>query len=129
MKQYTTVAEFVADLDPAKKEQVELLRSIITTAHAELTEHIKWNSPSYALDDTDRVTINLLNKEGVVNLVLHMGGTRKEDKKGQPVLTDDKGLVDWRSDVRGLMTFSSVADIQAKKADIASIVSRWLAIR
>jgi hypothetical protein len=112
MKQYTTVAEFVADLDPAKKEQVELLRSIITTAHAELTEHI-----------------NLVNKEGVVNLVLHMGGTRKEDKKGQPVLTDDKGLVDWRSDVRGLMTFSSVADIQAKKADIASIVSRWLAIR
>jgi hypothetical protein len=128
MKQYKDVTEFLADLDPAKKEQVELLRAIIKDAHPGLTEHIKWNAPSYVLDGVDRITFNLLNKQNVVNLILHMGATRPEDKKGAPILPDNKGLVTWMSDVRGLMHFADTADIKAKRADIADVISRWLAI-
>ena len=128
MKQYVTVPEFLADLDPVRREQVELLRSIIQHAHAGFTEHIKWNAPSYVLDGRDRLTFNLLNREGAVKLVLHMGATRKEIRGGQPILTNDKGLVYWPADIRGIMTFTDLADIQTHKSDIAEICSRWVAI-
>lgn len=129
MNKYTTIEEFLADQDESKREQIELLRSIIKNAHPHLTEHIKWNAPSYVLDGEDRVTFNLMNKEGVVKLILHMGATRKEDKKGVPVLSDDKGLVSWQSDIRGMLSFTDVADIKAKRAGIADILVRWLATK
>ncbi len=128
MQKYTDIPQFLADLDPVKKVQVELLRSIITKAHSGLTEHIKWNAPSYVLDGEDRITFNLVNKENVVNLILHMGVTRKEDKKGAPVMTDDKGLVAWQSDIRGILTFTDLDDIKAKQSDITYVISDWLAI-
>lgn len=129
MKKYTTVAEFLADLDSTKKEQVELLRKIITKAHAGLEEHIKWNAPSYILDGVDRVTFNLLNKEGLVKLVLHMDTARREDRKADPVMQDDFGLINWQSDVRGIITLTDLADLKAKQDKIGDIIKRWLAIK
>jgi hypothetical protein len=49
---------------------------------ADLTEHIKWNAPSYVLDGEDRITLNLLNKQGLAKLVLHMVATRPENRRG-----------------------------------------------
>ncbi len=129
MNKYTTVDEFLSDQDANKLEQIELLRSIIKKVHPGLTERIKWNAPSYVLDGEDRITFNLMNKEGVVKLILHMGAIRKENKKGAPVLADDTGLVAWQSDIRGIVSFTGVADIQAKQADVADIIKRWLAIK
>lgn len=128
MNKYTAIEEFLADQDADKLEQIELLRSIITEARPDLTEHIKWNASSYVLDGEDRITFNLMNKEGTVKLILHMGATRKEDKKGTPVLSDDKGLVAWQSDIRGIVSFTDAADIRTKQADVADVVKRWLAI-
>ena len=127
-KKYTTVTEFLDDLDAAKREQVEMLRSIINETHPGLDEHIKWNSPSYVLDGEDRVTFNLQNKEGVVKLVLHMGATREENKKGSPILADDHGLMTWQSDIRGVISFVDTDDVTAKRAEVSDIISRWLAI-
>ena len=128
MKKYKDIPEFLADLDADKREQVQLLRAIINDAHPGLSEHIRWNAPSYVLDGKDRVTFNLLNKENDVKLVLHLGATRKEDKKGTPILSDDTGLITWQSDIRGVVSFTSAADIAAKRADIMTLVSRWLAL-
>jgi hypothetical protein len=128
MNKYTTVAEFMDDLDESKRAQVEMLQSIIKQAGPGLEEHIKWNSPSYVLDDEDRVTFNLQNKEGVVKLVLHMGATRAEDKKGAPVMTDDSGLISWQSDIRGVLSFTDLDDVMAKRDQVSDIITRWLAI-
>jgi hypothetical protein len=125
---YTTVAEFLDDLDAAKREQVELLRSVIQEVHPGMEEHIKWNAPSFVLDGEDRVTFNLQNKEGVVKLVLHMGATREENKKGAPIMPNDHGLLTWPSDIRGVMSFKTLGDITAKRAEIADLITRWLAI-
>lgn len=125
---YTKVTEFLDDLDDAKREQVELLRQIITEVHPGLEEHIKWNAPSYVLDGEDRITFNLQNKEDVVKLVLHMGATRQEDKKGAPIMPDDHGLLTWQSDIRGVMSFDTIQDITDKRAEITDVITRWLAI-
>jgi hypothetical protein len=128
MQKYKDVPEFMADLDEDNRVQVETVRNIILQADTSLTEHIKWNAPSYVKDGTDRITFNMLNKERLVKLVLHMDTGRKEDKKAPPVMDDPSGLVEWASDIRGYLTFKDAQDIEDKKVQIAKIVKEWLAI-
>lgn len=127
MQKYKDLEDFFANTDPTRREQVQDLRAVIL-AHPGVTEHLKWNAPSYVYKGEDRVTFNLMNKEGVVKLVLHMGATKKEDKKGAPVLRDDSGLLQWSSDIRAMISFADLADVQAKRAAVSSVVERWLAI-
>lgn len=122
------VADLVSALDDQTREQVQLLRDIIASLDADLTEHIKWNAPSYVFDGEDRVTMNLRNKQGLVKLVLHMGATRPENRKGTPMLLEDEGIVEWASDIRGFVTFADLADVRAKEPALRRVLARWLAI-
>jgi Uncharacterized conserved protein len=128
MQKYKTLEEFFDDLSDDKRAQVEKLRGLILAAEPRLEEHLKWNAPSYVLDGEDRITFNLMNKQGVVKLVLHMGATRKEDKQGAPVMRDESGLIEWSSDIRGMMTFSDIENINSKLASLKKIVEDWLSI-
>ncbi len=123
-----SVADLVSSLDDPTREQVQLLRDIIGSLGADLAEHIKWNAPSYVFDGEDRITMNLRNKQGLVKLVLHMGATRPENKKGAPVLLADEGIVEWASDIRGFVTFADLADIRAQEPAVRRVLAGWLAI-
>lgn len=125
MKKYADVIEYLSDLQGDKLKQVELLRSIIFESAPNLIERIKWNAPSYALNDDDRITFGM-NKTGSTTLVLHMGATRKEDKKAPPILTGDHGLIEWKSDIRGVMAFKSSSEIDEHRDDITDVLKRWL---
>jgi len=128
MQKYTTVEDFLSDLDDDKSLQVKTLRDLILVVEPKLEEHIKWNAPSYVLDGEDRITFNLMNKQGVVKLVLHMGSTRKEDKKGAPVMQDDSGLIEWSSDIRGMITLTSIEDVNSNLISLKKIIKDWLSI-
>ena len=125
MGKYTTVDEFIDGLVKAQKDQVIKLRTIIKNAHPELTEHIKWNSPSYMLDGEDRITFSVRPGHPAA-IVLHMGATRPEDKNAKPVLNDPFGLITWKSDTRGVIVFNNIDDIEAKRHQFVSIIGRWL---
>ena len=127
MKKYATVAEYLADLEGDKLEQVEQLRAIIYEVNPTLVEQIKWNAPSYAMKGDDRITFGM-NKTGITTLVLHMGAMRKEDKKGLPILPNDHGLVQWKSDIRGLIAFESSQEITKHKDEIVDVLTRWLTV-
>lgn len=128
MNTYKTVNEFLNDLDEGKKSQVLQLREYILAAQPTLIEHIKWNAPSYVYDEVDRITFNLLNKEGVVKLVFHMGALRKEDKNGSPVLQDKFAVIEWVSDIRGYITFKNLEDVLVKEEAVKQLTAEWLAI-
>ena len=104
-----------------------MLRAIILETEPKLTESIKWNAPSYALDENDRITFAMY-KSGITALILHMGALRKETVNAPPVLTDDHGIVEWKSDIRGVMSFESSEEISNRKDDISDILRRWLAL-
>lgn len=128
MQKYKTVVEFLNELDDDKRLQVDMLRDLILSTEPQLEEHIKWNAPSYVLEDEDRITFNLMNKQGVVKLVLHMGATREEDKKGVPVMQDYSGLIEWSSDIRGMITFKSIEDVISNTTALKKILNDWLSI-
>lgn len=127
MDKYKTFDAYIDALDESRQAQVLKLREYILTVDPLLNEHIKWNAPSYVKDGEDRITFNTVNKAQVVTLVLHMGATRKEDKKGQPILKYAT-LVEWVSDIRGYMTFHSLGEIVSNKEAITRIVREWLAL-
>jgi hypothetical protein len=128
MKKYKTLEEFFNDLNNNKRLQVDTLRDLILKTEPQLEEHIKWNAPSYVLDGEDRITFNLMNKQEVVKLVLHMGATRKENKKGAPIMQDDSGLIKWSSDIRGMITFTTAEDINSNLILLKKIIKDWLSI-
>lgn len=125
MKKYLTVTEYLEDLSADKLAEVAMLREMILSINPALTEHIKWNAPSYVLEDTDRITFGM-NKTGVTTLVLHMGAARKENTNAGPLLSDDRGLVEWKSDIRGVMTFNHIEEIAARSEDISYVLQQWL---
>lgn len=128
MNKYKTIDEFLDDLDTDKKEQVQELRKYIQAADPSVEEHVKWNAPSYVKNGEDRITFNLYNKENLVKLVFHMGASRKENRKAEPILKDAQ-LIEWISDIRGYATFSSLEQIKSQEKLIKELVLRWLAIK
>lgn len=128
MQKFKTLEDFIDNLDKDKRLQVDTLRELILKTEPRLEEHIKWNAPSYILDGEDRITFNIMNKQGVVKLVLHMGATRKEDKKAVSVLKDESGLIEWSSDIRGVISFTGIEDINSKLTLLRKIIQDWLSI-
>jgi len=128
MNKYTTIEEFLADLSDDRRQQVEAIREIVTQANSSLTEHIKWNSPSYILDGEDRITFNMHYPDQTM-LVLHMGATRKEDKKADPIMKDETGLIKWSSDSRGYLSFKSINEIEDRKSQLTKTLTDWLTIK
>jgi hypothetical protein len=128
MKKYKTVDAFLEDMENSTLAQVNKLRKIIMSTEDSLIENIKWNAPNYVFNGEDRITFNLADKNGRVRLILHMGATKKEDKKAKPVLADDSSLVEWNSNIRGTITFAGLDDIQAKQVQLTRLVQKWLAL-
>ena len=126
MQKFNTVDEFLDSLDEDKKAQVLKLREWILSCSSGLTEHIKWNAPSYVYEGEDRITFSLLNKQNVVKLVLRMGATRKEDKKGKPVLNDKFSLIEWASNIRGYITFTDLDDVVSREKAVKQLIIEWL---
>lgn len=127
MDKYKTVEEYLDGLDSDRRAQVLKLRQYILEVNPSLEEQIKWNAPSYALGGEDRLTFNTMNKEKVVKLVFHMGATRKENKKGGPILREAP-VVKWVSDIRGYASFDAVDEIHANKESIKRTISDWLTV-
>jgi len=63
---------FLAELDHPLKATVDRLRLAILNCDREITEHIKWNAPTFRFNDIDRVTFNLRPRE-----IHHTGGRNR----------------------------------------------------
>lgn len=126
MKKYKTVQEFLTDLPSDKKKTVELLRHYILQANPGLTENIKWNAANYVFEGVDRITFNLLNKDQVVQIIVHKGAIEKEDKKAKPIMNDSSGLIKWNSNIRGTLSFRNIQDVENHSKELMNVIKNWL---
>lgn len=129
MDKFKTLEAFYAGQSGDTRTQVEAIRQIIMAAEPQLTEKLKWNAPNFVFEGEDRLTLNLMNKEGKVKLIFHMGATRAEDRKADPVMTDTTGLIFWNSNIRGTLTFESSLHVSQVRDQLTGLVRDWLKIR
>ncbi len=117
------VEAFLKTLKHPLKAEVEAIRAIILSANKQITEHIKWNAPSFCYNGEDRVTMNLRPRD-CVQLIFHRGAKVK-DSKGF-VFEDDTELIEWLAADRALVKLSDMNDVKAKRAALKKIVGKWV---
>ena len=59
------VERLVSGLDHPMKEGIERLRVAILDSNEEITEHVKWNAPSFRYAGEDRATFRLFPEDRV----------------------------------------------------------------
>ncbi len=126
MKKYKSITDFLEDLSPEQKYQVQLLRKCILETEPSLVENIKWNAPNYVYNGADCITFNLMNKDQKVKILIHKGAKETEDKKAEPIFKDDLNLIQWNSNIRGTLTFNSMHEIEKNYVALQNIFRKWI---
>lgn len=122
-KPVKTVAEFLATLTGEQRATVDLLRRVVADASPGLSEHVKWNAPSFCAGGDDRVTLGL-ERDGAVRMVLHRGAKVKDASAFH--FEDVDALAVWPAPDRGVLRFRAVGDVAEREAAISSLVRRWI---
>jgi hypothetical protein len=117
------VALFIEKTDHPLKNEIIALRKIILASDAEITEHIKWNAPSFCVNSEDRFTFKL-NATEVVDIVFHRGAKAKA-MPSERLIEDPDGLLKWVTNDRAVATFSNMTDIQNKESALIAILNEW----
>jgi len=117
------VEAYRGTLNAETRALIDALREIAAAAHPRLTEGIKWNAPSFAVDDEDRITLGVENKGGV-RMVLHRGAKAK-DNAGF-TFDDPDRLARWPARDRGVVILKDRAAIEAKRTALIDLCRRWI---
>jgi hypothetical protein len=117
------VESFRAGLDVRTLDTVDAIRAIVAASRSDLTEHIKWNAPSFAIGGDDRITLGLERKGGV-RVVMHRGA--KPQSLGGFSFDDRHGLARWPEPDRGILVFRDKADVEKRAEAFRDLCSRWL---
>lgn len=118
-----TVEAWLAAQAPDIRSAVERLRAIVLEAGDGVTEHIKWNGPSFCIGGDDRITVGLAPRGGV-RAVLHRGVKTKDAADLRAL--DDSGWVQWAASDRGVVAFADEAAVMADAEAFADLCRRWL---
>jgi hypothetical protein len=122
-----SVDDFLKTNQHSLKKELAELREIISKTEPSLTEHIKWNAPSFCHNGDDRITFNL-SKPNAILLIFHRGAKAKKLTLKSPLLKVNSELLDWPSPDRAVMKFTSMAEITSLKRKLSTIVKDWIAV-
>lgn len=118
------VNQFLAELEHPFKPEIEQLRKIILGANKELYENIKWNAPNFGLKGEDRITMRI-HPPKQIQLIFHRGA-KVQNLPPKNLITDDKGLLAWKTTDRAVATFANLKEIKSAAGDITDLVTKWL---
>jgi len=116
---------FLNELEHPLKPEIEDVRTIILGADARLTEHIKWNAPSFCMNGEDRITFQLHGKE-MFRLMFHCGAKAKRHAENKRLIEDGTGLLDWAANDRVIVKFAGRSDVEAGRDKLAEVIRKWL---
>jgi hypothetical protein len=120
---HVDVINFLDKLSHPFKKEIEEIRKIILKSNDKLTEHIKWNAPSFSIDGNDCVTMNFTPKS--IRLIFHRGAKVKEQPK-QRLISDTTHILTWAANDRAIATFTSLEEIKLKRKDLEAIINKWV---
>ncbi|WP_328414874.1 DUF1801 domain-containing protein [Micromonospora sp. NBC_00389] len=118
------VDDFMETLNHPLKAGVEELRLAILASNADISEHVKWNAPSFRYNGEDRVTFRLRPADRL-QLIFHRGAKVRSDL-AEFTFQDPTGLMTWLAPDRGVVTFPDLEAIQSQQAAVVSLVNHWV---
>ena len=118
-----SVDAYLKALQHPHKKGVQALRKAILGINASIREEMKWNAPSFCLED--HFATFRLQPGSIFQLVLHTGAKTKARPK-QVQLSDPHGLLKWAAKDRCIGAFESEADAITKSAEVTRLVKDWI---
>lgn len=118
------VNNFMASLVHPHKAAVEALRVLMLRVHPSVREGIKWNAPSFRIDEYFATT-NLRSKVGF-GVVLHFGAKVRALPEGGVTISDPTGLLRWLAKDRATFEVKDVAELEAKRDAILAVLRQWV---
>ncbi|MBL8470283.1 MAG: DUF1801 domain-containing protein [Rhodocyclaceae bacterium] len=119
-----SVEAYLAALEHPHKKGVQALRKVILSIDANIREEVKWNAPSFCLED--HFATFRLHPGSIFQIIFHTGAKAKGNPK-QFHLDDPQGLLKWAAKDRCIIAFKSDADAMAKSVEITRMVKDWIA--
>ncbi len=116
---------YLDELEHPLKQEILEMREIILESNKQLTEHIKWNAPSYCINGEDRITFNLHGTKHF-RLVFHCGVKIKARKLKGKISSDKANWLEWAAEDRALLTFSDMIEIMQKKKTVQQMINEWI---
>jgi hypothetical protein len=118
------VEQYLAELQHPLKEGVLQLRAAILGADPGITEHVKWNAPSFRHGGEDRLTFRL-QPRGKLQLIFHRGAEVRADA-ATFTFADPTGLMTWPSPDRAVIDFPDLTFVAEHRSDVVDLVKRWV---
>lgn len=111
------VDAFMEALEHPFKAEVQAVREIILAVDANITEQIKWKAPSFSYKGY-MATFNLWATQHV-HLIFHNGA----------ILNNESGLLEGSYRDRRMLYFTSMEDVNLKKAALEGMIKDWIALK
>ena len=118
------VEQYLADLQHPLKEGVLRLRAAVLACDPDITEHVKWNAPSFCHGGQDRITFRL-HPRGKLQLIFHRGAKPRTDTVGFS-FQDPTGLLTWLAPDRAVVDFPDLRSVAAHQAQVVALARRWV---
>ncbi|MBI1307019.1 MAG: DUF1801 domain-containing protein [Bacteroidetes bacterium] len=118
------VTSFLDSSEHPLRTLIERLREIILNADTRLNENVKWNNPNYHVGEKDLITMRTYPPRQI-QLVFHRG-TQKLEVPKKPLIQDDSGILDWKTNDRAVATFSKESELEKSEKVLADLVKRWV---
>ena len=118
------VDRFMAALEHPLKDGVQQLRTAILASDDGLSEHVKWNAPSFRYGGEDRVTFRLRPRDQL-QLVFHRGAAVRGDA-AEFSFADPTGLLVWPAPDRGVLTLADQGDVDRDEESVVALVGLWV---
>jgi hypothetical protein len=97
--------------------EINRVREIILHVHPDISETIKWSSPTFIYKGN--MASYFMNAKKHVSLMFHKGA----------LIQDETGLLEGDGKEGRVAKFSSLQDIEARKSDLESVVRAWIVLQ
>lgn len=120
----TDVDDYLDTLDHPHLDGIRALRDALLAADPGISEHLKWNAPSFRFAGEDRATMRVA-PGGAFQLVLHRGSRVRDDVAGFR-FEDTTGLVRWAAPDRGVIDLAGPGALEQHLDEVVGLVRRWV---
>lgn len=114
---------FMAALVHPCKAEVEVLRGIVTGVDPRIAEGIKWNAPSWRLDEYFATT-HLRARQGI-GVILHLGAKTRAPEQ-RPAIDDPDGLLEWLGPDHARVAFAGMDELRRRQSAFEAVLRQWI---
>lgn len=123
LKGSAAVDALMEDLDHPYKNALQALRALILSMDSRIQEEVKWNAPSFFIDD--HFATFKLRPLNSIQLVLHTGAKVKAHPHPFEV-PDPQSLLKWPAKDRCILTLNTAEEATLKSDAVAAIIRAWI---